>query len=232
MTMDMRSLVPICDDSPLLLPPGDHDSASRAGTMATDLSGPENNDCHAESSFGLRRFRCHDMGSPLGPESGENTTMTRRRKQLRFTSRIWRKRRQTRMGRTTETAYKGGGVSLPPFGDGRARRRWAQDSRNVGDSSVGCPRPVGGASPLLAMAATAVATEELDRLSLMARRADAEATVINAVTLEPPPRTFPKGGGRAGETGCVLRTSRTKAAHPSSTPTRVQGDSTREARGR
>ncbi|KAF4589252.1 hypothetical protein GQ602_003141 [Ophiocordyceps camponoti-floridani] len=134
---------------------------------------------------------------------GDQTTtlVKNRRQQLRYASRIFRKRRHPPK---RPAAYRGCAVPLAPFRDGRERRRWARDTRNVGDSSADRPRPVRGASPLLALAATAVATEELDRLSLMARRADAEATGIISLTLEPPPRPVLKGDEREGETRSCL----------------------------
>ncbi|PHH77829.1 hypothetical protein CDD80_157 [Ophiocordyceps camponoti-rufipedis] len=126
------------------------------------------------------------------------TSMKYRRQQLRYASRMFRKRRDPSK---RPAAYRGGAVPFAPFRTGRERRRWARDTRNAGDSSADRPRPVRGASPLLAMAATAVATEELDRLSLMARRADAEATGIISLTLEPPPRSVSKGDEREVKTG-------------------------------
>ena len=64
--------------------------------------------------------------------------------------------------------------------DPRARRRRARDSQDIGGSSDVTSSfghsPLGsGASPLLAMAAMTVATEELDRLSRMARLVDVES---------------------------------------------------------
>ncbi|KND86865.1 hypothetical protein TOPH_08532 [Tolypocladium ophioglossoides CBS 100239] len=66
------------------------------------------------------------------------------------------------------------------FQDPRERRRRARDPQDVGSSSdiessfEHSPLAGGGASPLLAMAGMTMATEDLDRLSLMARKADAE----------------------------------------------------------
>ncbi|RDA82703.1 hypothetical protein CP532_3924 [Ophiocordyceps camponoti-leonardi (nom. inval.)] len=127
--------------------------------------------------------------------------VTKQRQQLRCTSREFRKRRQFLMRRRGKTALEKSRKSFPHFQDGRVRRRWARDSRNGSHSSAGHARLVRGASPLLAMAATAVATEELDRLSLMARRADAGPTGVIDLTLEPPPRRVSKGEEGVDETG-------------------------------
>ncbi|UNI17648.1 hypothetical protein JDV02_003976 [Purpureocillium takamizusanense] len=79
-----------------------------------------------------------------------------------------------------QAAKDSSGASTTGSRDPRERRRRARDSQDIGGSSDvtssfgHSPLGGGGASPMLAMAAMILATEELDRLSRMARRTDAD----------------------------------------------------------
>ncbi|KAL3951952.1 hypothetical protein ACCO45_013669 [Purpureocillium lilacinum] len=119
---------------------------------------------------------------PLYPEGGSNG---RRRSQSQpdtptKPSHRWGPRfRFHRPWDSPQLAKGSSGASTTGSRDPRERRRRARDSQDIGGSSDvtssfgHSPFGGGGASPLLAMAAMTVATEELDRLSRMARRADA-----------------------------------------------------------